>query len=214
MDIKENIIKHHLRNVYFISGNACAGKTTMSRLLAEKYGFTLYDMDERYADHRAIALPWLQPDTCYHMTDFHQQWTRPVEEQARWNMNSLKEQSEMVLVDLMELAQDRPVVADVLFSPLFTLDIIAPHRLVYLTVDPAMIRKTYFHRPEKQGFYDFVRRQPLAQLYFENIFQGLELTNRLEQEAMARSGFPTIRRREDMTQEELLAQIEGIFQLI
>lgn len=39
MKIENNIIKHHLKNVYFIGGTACGGKTTISKVLAEKYGF-------------------------------------------------------------------------------------------------------------------------------------------------------------------------------
>ena len=34
-------------------------------------------MDARYECHRAIALPEYQPNMCYHMRDFHEQWTRP-----------------------------------------------------------------------------------------------------------------------------------------
>ena len=46
MKIENNIIKENLKNVYFVCGNACAGKTTMARMLAEKYNFHLYDMDK------------------------------------------------------------------------------------------------------------------------------------------------------------------------
>ena len=36
MDIPYNILKYYLRNVYFITGTAYAGKSTMERMLAEK----------------------------------------------------------------------------------------------------------------------------------------------------------------------------------
>ena len=39
MNIAENILKHSLQNVYFLSGPAMAGKTTMSKALTEKHGF-------------------------------------------------------------------------------------------------------------------------------------------------------------------------------
>ena len=38
MKIENNIIKHYLQNVYFITGTAYAGKSTAVRMLAEKYG--------------------------------------------------------------------------------------------------------------------------------------------------------------------------------
>lgn len=213
MQISDNVMKHALRNVYFISGNACAGKTTMARMLAQRHGLRLYDMDEHYAEHRAIALPEYQPDTCYHMTDFHAQWTRPASEQARWNMSSLSEQADMTLMDLARLAADEPVVADVLYAPVYTPAIVNRDRLVFLTVNRAAIRREYFNRPEKRGFYDFVRAQPLADVYFENIFQGLELTNDLEQRAMRASGLCVIERTADMSREDMLRAIERHFGL-
>ena len=73
-------------------------------------------MDRMYDKHRAIAQEQYQPDTYYHMQNFHEQWMRPVEEQARWNMSIIKEQSEMVLIDLMNISRNQTVVADVYFK--------------------------------------------------------------------------------------------------
>lgn len=213
MQISDNVMKHALRNVYFICGTACAGKTTMARMLADKHGLRLYDMDERYDEHRAIAQPEYQPDTCYHMTDFHAQWMRPASEQARWNMSIMAEQTDMVLMDLARLAAEEPVLADVLYAPVYTPAIVARERLVFLTVDRAAIRRDYFRRPEKRGFYDFVRAQPLADVYFENIFQGLELTNDMEQRAMRASGLRVLERTPDMSREDMLREIERHFGL-
>ncbi len=214
MIIQDNVIKHYLKNVYFVSGNACGGKTTMSRLLAEKYGFALYDMDAMYEKHRDIARPMYQPDMCYHMKDHHQQWTRPTEEQARWNINSLHEQTDMVLMDLIKLSGQGPVVADVLFSSVYQLKTVDYHRLAFLTVDKSLIRKLYFNRPEKRGFYEYVARQPLADLYFENIFSGLERTNELEQAQMKESGLFVYERKESDTPAQVLEVLERHFGLI
>lgn len=213
MEIQNNIIKYHLKNVLFICGTACGGKTTMSKLLSEKHGLYRYDMDQMYNQHRAIADEKHQPDTCYHMKNFHEQWMRPVEEQARWNMNSIKEQSEMVLLDLMELSQNQKVIADVLYSPAYTQDIIDYCQIIFLTVDKKEIRNCYFNRPEKRDFYEFVKSKSLADVYFENIFQGLELTNELEQRMMKQSGFFVYERRKEDTRAELLKIIEKHFRL-
>lgn len=42
MNIQNNIIKYNLKNVLFISGTACGGKTTMAKLIAEKHNLYLY----------------------------------------------------------------------------------------------------------------------------------------------------------------------------
>lgn len=213
MEIQNNIIKYHLKNVLFICGTACGGKSTMSKLLSEKHNLCLYDMDKMYDQHRAIADEKHQPDTCYHMKDFHEQWMRPVEEQARWNINSIQEQTEMVLLDLMKLSQNQKVVADVLYSPVYTQEIIDYNRIIFLTVDKKEIRDCYFNRPEKRDFYEFVKSKSLSDVYFENIFQGLELTNELEQQMMKQSGFFVYERKREDTKMELLKMIEKHFKL-
>ena len=38
MKIANNIIKDHLKNVYFLCGGAYGGKTTMAKLIEEKHG--------------------------------------------------------------------------------------------------------------------------------------------------------------------------------
>ncbi len=213
MKIEGNILKHHLKNVLFVCGNACAGKTTMARMLAQKHGFHLYafDDDEWWERHRAIADDEHQPHTCYHGRDFHEQWMRPIEEQARWSIQSLREQNEMAVVDLIVLSENQTVVADILFSRDFTKDMLDDRQIVFLTVDKAMIRGSYFNRPEKRGFYEFVKKQELADTYFENIFQSLELANELEQRMMRESGFLMLERTAETTSEETLAKMERHF---
>ena len=41
MHIENNILKHYLKDVYFITGTAYAGKSTAVKLLAERYGMIL-----------------------------------------------------------------------------------------------------------------------------------------------------------------------------
>jgi adenylylsulfate kinase-like enzyme len=44
-----------LKHVYWIGGTTCAGKTTISKRIAEEFGFVRYDCDARVGDHQAKA---------------------------------------------------------------------------------------------------------------------------------------------------------------
>ena len=46
--ISDNLIRHDLRHVYFINGHSCAGKSTMAKMLAERYEMVL--CGENYHD--------------------------------------------------------------------------------------------------------------------------------------------------------------------
>ena len=56
MELPDNAIRHYLRDVYFISGSACGGKSTVSQYLSAKHGMTLYDWDAKYGEHKAIEV--------------------------------------------------------------------------------------------------------------------------------------------------------------
>lgn len=45
MNIADNVLKHHLKHVYWVSGTNCGGKTTMTNYLARKHGVVVYDSD-------------------------------------------------------------------------------------------------------------------------------------------------------------------------
>lgn len=61
MIIANNIIKHHLKDVCFVSGGACGGKTTVTKYLAKKYGMILYNWDEQFSEYQDIANSTYQP---------------------------------------------------------------------------------------------------------------------------------------------------------
>ena len=65
MKIENNILKYYLRNVYFITGTAYAGKSTMVKMLAEKYGMVCCGENYHSAVSDMVATPDVQPDLCY-----------------------------------------------------------------------------------------------------------------------------------------------------
>ena len=64
MNIANNILKHSLKNVLFLVGTACGGKTTMAREITKKHG--LIYVDERWQNSRwnsDIVDPEYQPNS-------------------------------------------------------------------------------------------------------------------------------------------------------
>lgn len=50
MNINDRIIKHYLRNVYFINGTAYAGKSTICKMLALKYNMIHCEENYKFGD--------------------------------------------------------------------------------------------------------------------------------------------------------------------
>lgn len=217
MNIANNVLKENLKNVYFIGGTACAGKTTISRMLSKKYGFTLYEQDKQYDRHRAMANEIDQPAMCYPRNndeEYKRYFLRPVDEYAKWMSDSLHEQSHMVLMDLIKLAEKQVVVADVLFDSEDIKNIVDIDHVVFLTTDESLIRESYFNRPEKRDFYDYVASFDNPEIYLENIFVSLEIGNRNIRERIEKSDYFSIKREKSSTIEKTLNLAERHFGFI
>ena len=114
LKIENNIVKHYLKNVYFITGTAYAGKSTTVKMLADRYGMVFCGENYHIAVSDAVATPNLQPDLCYRktLTDWKDFVTRPPEEYERWIYNSGRESAGFEVAELISIARDKKVIVD------------------------------------------------------------------------------------------------------
>ena len=79
MKIENNILKHYLKNVYFITGTAYSGKSTAVKMLARQYGMIECGENYHMAVSEAVATPETHPDLCYNrmLTDWRDFVKRP-----------------------------------------------------------------------------------------------------------------------------------------
>lgn len=214
MHIADNILKHHLKNVLFISGTAYGGKTTMATMLEEKHGFLRYSEGdrERWDEHRAYANPDDQPAMCYERGDLERFLNRPADEYAQWLQASIAEQARMQIIDLIKLSQKRKVAADVLI-PLEHLKRIADYRQVILLVAPVeMLDETFFQRDDQRDLYEAILSMPDPQRTMTNM---MEVSRRVTPppEVFRESGFKCLVRDESGSVEETFREVEQHFGL-
>ena len=62
MIFQDNVLKEYLKNVYFITGTPCGGKTTVSAALGERFGIPVYNMDAMFPVHQSRSAPRFQPN--------------------------------------------------------------------------------------------------------------------------------------------------------
>ena len=86
MKLSNNILKHYLQNVYFITGTAYAGKSTTVRMLADRYDMIFCGENYHSMVADLVATPDVQPDICFinNLTDWKEFVLRPPEEYERW----------------------------------------------------------------------------------------------------------------------------------
>ena len=114
MKIENNVLKHYLKKVYFITGTAYAGKSTMVKMLAERYDMVCCGENYHMAVSEIVATPETHPDLCYNrsLTDWREFVTRTPEEYERWMYAVGREAAEFEAAELIAISQDKKVIVD------------------------------------------------------------------------------------------------------
>ena len=205
-------------NAYFITGTAYAGKSTMVRLLAEKYDGIL--CEENYHD---ALLPELSreefPCVTYtrDLEDWHDFIRRTPEQYKAWIDGAAKECEILELRILEELVkQEKPIFVDTNIS-IETLKTVAlPDHVLIMLADPDISVRRFFERPdrEKQFLYRLIMEEPDPGQAMDNYKQGLMLINSQKNfEHYLHSGFPVIHRDDSRSIEQTLTLVEKTFGL-
>ena len=214
MKIANNIIRAHLRNVYFLSGGAYGGKTTMAKLLEERHGFIRYRQGDHADAYAALATPGEQPVMCTDRSaDWHGYFAQPPRQYADWMRAELREEAEFTVADLLRFPEDARVIVDGII-PLDILRDISDYDHVFLLFAPdEMKRKHYFDRADKDEVYRFILSFPDGRELRDNVIEALNIDNESEREAFIGSGFRYLERTEGDTLERTLRTIETHFGL-
>lgn len=220
MNIANNILKHYLKNVYFITGTAYAGKSTTVKMLAGKYDMIFCGENYHSAVSDIVATPDLQPDISYlnHLTDWKDFVTRSPEEYERWVFSVGREAAEFEVAELLSLSGDKKVIVDTNI-PIDVLKEISDYNHVVVMLCPqSMSVDRFFDRsdPEKQFILDVIKTCDDPEAVMENYRRGLALINgRRHYDELADSGFFTIVREDNGadTREEVCAVIAKHFGL-
>lgn len=202
MKIENNILKHYFRNVYFITGTAYAGKSTMVKMLAERYDMVFCGENYFTEVTDMVADPAIQPDLCYikNLTDFKDFVTRSPEEYERWIFGTGREAVGFEIAELISLSRNKKVIVDTNI-PLDILKEISDYNRVAVMLSPqSMSVERFFDRsdPEKQFILSVIDSCENSEKVMENYRKGLALINSKEHyEEFLNSGFFTLIREDN-----------------
>ena len=221
LQIENNILRHYLKNAYFITGTAYAGKSTTVRMLAERYDMVFCGENYHIAVSDDVATPDEQPDLSYRksLTDWKDFVRRSPEEYERWIYNSGREGAGFEIAELISLSRNRKAIVDTCI-PLDILKEISDYDHVAVMLSPqSMSIERFFDRsdPEKQFLLRVIDSCENRDAVMENYRRGLERINsQAHYDEYANSGFFTVVREDNGldTREEVCDRIARHFGLI
>ena len=206
------------KNIYFITGNAYAGKSTMVKLLAEKYNGIA--CEENYHD---VLLNDLDRDQfpCLTYTrdlkDWHDFIRRTPEEYEAW-IDGVSKECEILELRILKkwICQEKPVFVDTNISIETLKDIAKPNHVLIMLADPQISVSRFFDRPdrEKQFLYRLIMEESDPESAMENYRQGLmRINSRDKYDRYLHSGFQVILRDEARSVEQTFRLVEKAFGL-
>lgn len=218
IQLESNVLRYLLRNTYFITGTAYAGKSTMVRLLSEKHNGI--HCGENYHDALMSAIDLQhQPNLSYFdtMSGWHEFLSRTPEEYDAWITGCSREAADLEIALLIQLAaQNKKIFVDTNI-PLDMLRAIAsPQHVAVMLCPQEMSVNRFFDRPdaEKQLIYRELMKFPDSDAALQNYRKILEEINSPKHYAeYASAGFFTFVRTENTAPEETLRALEQHFGL-
>ena len=205
-------------NIYFINGTAYAGKSTMVKLLAEKYNGIA--CEENYHNARIADLDSYEfPGLTYtrDLKDWRDFIRRTPDEYEEWIKETTKECTVLELQILEELSkQDKPIFVDTNIPVEVLAEISDKDHVLIMLADPEISVNRFFERPdkEKQFLYQLLLNEEKPDEAMDNFRKCLKRINSKEiYNHFLDSGFHVIIRDDKRTIEETLLLVERAYKL-
>lgn len=206
------------KKVYFINGTAYAGKSTMVKMLAEKYNGIA--CEENYQD---VKLPDLDsrefPGLTYtrDLKDWREFIRRTPDEYEEWVKVVTKECTILEMQIIEELSKyDKPVFVDTNIPVETLMEIADKNQVLIMLAEPEISVNRFFERPdkEKQFLYKLLLEEEDSERAMSNFRECLKRVNSKEiYDKFLHSGFNVIKRDDARTIEETFALVERTFNL-
>jgi len=203
----------------FINGTAYAGKSTMVKMLAERY--ELIHCSENYdCIPKSIRTPDIFPNLCYFetMKDWQEFVNRPPDVYAKWLSDTSNEIAHFEVAYLMRIAENQRVIVDTNI-PNNILQVIADYNQVAIMLSPlSMSVDKFFDRADQDKA--FIKAQIMEaenpEETMKNFLAGITKYNQDIYKEFSDSGFFTLIREDTLTdtREETLEILAKHFGLI
>ncbi len=217
--IESNILRHMLNDAYFLNGTAYAGKSTMARLLAERFDGVL--CGENYHDALMDATDAAhQPSLNYFktMSGWREFVTRAPDVYEQWLDGGAREAAEMEIALLLRLsAQGKKLFVDTNIAPEVLREIAQPSHVAIMLAPQSMSVDRFFDRddPDKQFLLRVLEECPDPAAAKANFRACLAQYNSRERyEAFASAGLPVFVRDESDTIEGMFDRLARHFGLV
>ena len=200
-------LRERLQHVYWIGGGSGAGKSTIARRFADRFGLHVYATDEVMRDHARRSTPGKAPFlTSFMLMNMNERWLNrsPIDmlDTFHWFRG---EGFDLIVEDLLRIPAETGVIAEGFrLLPRLIEPLAAPAHAVWLLPTPAFRRSTFDSRGTT---WDIPNQTTNPQRALHNLLERDQMfTDRLSAEAKS-LGLPTIEIDSGTSEDELAEQV-------
>ncbi len=220
MEIQNNILKHYLRNCYFITGTAYAGKSTMCKMLAKKYGMIHCEENYNMDTILSVVTQEQQPNLNYFntMSGWQEYVSRTPEEFERWFNGTAEEVTGFEIAELIKVSANQKVIVDTNISCEVLKEIAMENHVAVMISPQSMSVERFFDRgdEEKQFLLSVIEKSPEPEKTLQNFKDCIaRINSRKYYDMFKNSAFFTLIREDDGkdTRAEVLEKLAKHFGL-
>lgn len=197
MEIKENVLKHYLKNCYFINGTAYAGKSTMCKMLAEKYNMIHCEENYNMDTVLSVVTHKDQPNLNYFNSKINWQEyvSRTPDEYEKWYNGTAREVTDFEIAELIKLSASEKVIVDTNIPCDILKEISDYHHVAIMLSPQSMSVENFFDRDdeEKQFLLSEIAKCPNPEKTLQNFKDCIARINSQKYyDLFANSGFFTV----------------------
>jgi len=105
--------KRKLEHVFWLGGSPCAGKSSISEILASRFDLDLYRVDEAFEVHAQRFDPTLHPTlTKWCASSWNGRWMQPIDSLVQDVIACYEEHFTLILEDILSLPNHKPLLVE------------------------------------------------------------------------------------------------------
>lgn len=106
-------LERKLEHVFWLGGSPCAGKSSISEVLASRFNLNVYRVDEAFEVHAQRFDPLLHPTlTKWCASSWNQRWMQPIGSLVQDVIACYGEHFTLILADIFSMPKDKPLLVE------------------------------------------------------------------------------------------------------
>src|ERR1700674_6046136 len=100
-------------NVFWLGGSPCAGKSSISEILASRFGLDVYHVDEAFETHLQRVDPVRQPALMkWRESSWNERWMQPIENLVQDVIACYQEHFALVYEDILKMSKEKFLIVE------------------------------------------------------------------------------------------------------